>query len=108
MLGDGHTRRRAQNRGGGGDVEGAKAIAARANDVENLARLAPVFFNRRRDGFLAQRGRKRGDFLVRLAFLREGDEEIRLCWRGNSFVRQKFDGLAHLLRRQGLRGGKLF
>ena len=77
VLGHGHAGGGAQDGAGGGNVERAQPVAAGANDVEDFPR-AGFGVERRRNGFLAQRGGKRGDFLRRLAFLRERDEKIRL------------------------------
>ena len=107
VLGHGHAGGGAQDGGGRGNVERAQPVAARADDVEDLARVAPVLFNRRRHGFLAQRGGERGDFLRRLALLRQRDEKIRLGRRGDFLVRQAFDGGADLRGGQGLPAGEL-
>ena len=107
MLGHSHAGGSAQNRGGGGNIERAQTVAARADDVENLVGRAPIGFNWWQDGLRQQRGCECGDFLRRLAFAGQRDEEFRLGGRGNHFVRQAGDSLAHLLRRQMLGGGEL-
>ena len=68
VFGHGHTGGGAKDGRRGGDVERAEAVAAGANDVEDFAGFAPVFFNRRLDGFVAERAGEGGDFLRRFAF----------------------------------------
>ena len=107
VLGHGHAGGGAQDGGGGGNVERAQLVAAGADHVEDFARLPPVLFDRRRNGFLPQRGGEGGDFLRRLAFLRERDEEFRLRFGGNFFIRQLADGALNLLDGQRLPAGEL-
>ena len=107
MLGHDHAGGGAQEGDGGGNVERAQAIAAGADHIEDFA-AARGGVQRWREGFLAQGGGERGDFRRRLAFVRQRHEEIRLHLGRHPFIRQTFDGSARLLRRQGLRGGKLF
>ena len=77
VLGHGHAGGGAKDGDGGGNVERAQAVAAGADDVEDFARVAPVLFNRRRDGFFAQRAGEGGDFLRRFALFSRARPENR-------------------------------
>ena len=107
MLSHDDARCGADDGAGGGNVECAEAITAGADDVENLILFAPRIFNRRLDRFFAERAGKGGNFFGCFAFLGEAGEKFRLGRRGDGFVRERRDGVPHLFRRQGLRGGEL-
>ena len=107
VLGHGHAGGGAQNGDGGGNVEGAEVVAPGANDIEYLARLAPVFFDGREDGFFAQGGGEGGDFAGRFAFLRERGQKISLDVRRNFFLGKLFNCQPRLLVTERLRGGQL-
>jgi len=68
VLGNGYAGRGANQRGGGGDVERAQAVAAGADHIENFAAVPPGGIKRRGNGLVAQRPGERGDFVRGLAF----------------------------------------
>ena len=84
VFGHRDARRRAHEGDGGGNVERAELIAARATDIEDFAR-AGLGIQRRPDGAGAEFVGERGDFLRRLPFSGQSGEK-----RGFAFDRNRF------------------
>src|SRR5205823_12883484 len=75
MFGNGNSRGCGNQSDGRGDVERIQPIAARAADIEDVAR-ASFGVERERDTFFAQLARERCDFFGRLAFGCKCNQEL--------------------------------
>jgi len=96
VLGDQHPRRRRQERDGRGDVKGAQAIAAGADNVEDFM-SAGFGIERWGNGFVAQGAGEGGDFAGGFAFFRQRGQEIGLDRGWNFFIGELFHRPADLL-----------
>ena len=96
MLGDGHTRCRADYGGSRRDVKSSQPIAARADHIEDFAR-AGLGMKLRDDRFAAESPGEGSDFLNRFALAGQFTKKLRFGGRRHSFINKLLDRHGNLL-----------